>query len=805
MLPYMHKIVENHSLRKASKTRLFLSYPTIYPFMRLLFVLATVFVMVSVACAQEKSREELVIEALSSTASDMGWGSGVRPMQDWSGWNSPGKGYQVAAGPPDHGFDKAFLVMTSEDKAAGVLDEFQLNGLKRRSFRGYDAVQMSQGEKVCDAGGTVGFVLDWVRKGAKFIAEQLEVEDFDEDSICGEATGTVVWVCGDLVFGANSPDSEDNSQEIASTLYSHARRLKLCEYDLINGTVVDMEGVAMAYLDVQVGYDGKNYGGFTDDKGYYEVRVKGLEPSTRDPPKLEITYKMKYVRDGINYFEIIGRSSHPDSVEVTREFEFRSAADLVQDFNFNIAAPANAQTHSSLSTNDRLNNLRHYSIIYRHTHEALDFALVKLKANVNYKLPVEVYVGWSDGTYYNPNAAYIAIQASHAGFSHNYRPKNREYHEFGHHLMFAQYGNWPDGRYLPNTKNHDGYINPSTADSYMEGFAEFYALLVSEYMNDSQPEVYSVFGSLENNYKAWSEAGRYEEFAVAGVLWDLYDDNDDSGDTISLTLDEMWKVLKVKRKDFYEYYKAFKQEYPDKSKQIDDVFIAHGFFHDTREGNRRWDAGEPLRDNNSNSVHDPGEEYVDLGTPPELGRPWQIYSPGEIVGKATNYARANRSLAVVLDDAYIRAADPSVRKYTVRVEYRVSADGRPYEYCVDAVDGLIYLSPLPEDVDATYTVSVASPAYRSSAPYRISSQDYSSKLRNSFGKGSADSHDFAVVKVGEDKSGEGDLDSVKPELKNKGDEFRDGDKNPSGGICCIPGLTILLALAASLSHKLISP
>ncbi|MBU0761551.1 MAG: hypothetical protein KKD39_00855 [Candidatus Altiarchaeota archaeon] len=70
-------------------------------------------------------------------------------------------------------------------------------------------------------------------------------------------------------------------------------------------------------------------------------------------------------------------------------------------------------------------------------------------------------------------------------------------------------------------------------------------------------------------------------------------------------MEDMWNVLKTKRTDFYEYHKAFRQAHPDKSTQIDDIFLAHGFFEDKNKGNKKWDVGEPIRDSNKDGKHDP--------------------------------------------------------------------------------------------------------------------------------------------------------------------------------------------------------
>jgi len=135
----------------------------------------------------------------------------------------------------------------------------------------------------------------------------------------------------------------------------------------------------------------------------------------------------------------------------------------------------------------------------------------------------------------------------------------------------------------PLSRNHDGYLNPSTSDSYDEGFAEFMALLMSKYREhapDPEPHMYITY-NIESSYKAWQGAGKYEELAVCGILWSLY--NEHHG--IALDLDQIWDILKERLEDkedprkngFYQYYLAFLEAFPDKEEEINNILLTTGF------------------------------------------------------------------------------------------------------------------------------------------------------------------------------------------------------------------------------------
>jgi len=137
--------------------------------------------------------------------------------------------------------------------------------------------------------------------------------------------------------------------------------------------------------------------------------------------------------------------------------------------------------------------------------------------------------------------SWINIDASKFAHTSQHRPVHREYHEFSHYVMHTLYkGKWPEpvNPSVPEV-NHGGYANPSTSDSFVEGFATFMAIGMFQTIGDTIPHSpvrvmdtlvegrIQVLKELETNYKAWDRDGRAEELAVAGVLWDLLDTEED--------------------------------------------------------------------------------------------------------------------------------------------------------------------------------------------------------------------------------------------------------------------------------------
>jgi hypothetical protein len=543
----------------------------------------------------------------------------------------------------------------------------------------------------------------------------------------------------------------------------------------VSGRITDGYNDPMPYMTVSIGYEGKGYDGRTDDTGNYVIKIPTLELDEKNPKVGTLRLYLSYIRDGKNYFNVLDRLAANKLVYVEKNFSLETEMDKTQDFDYGTIS------FTDMGSRTNLNNLKHIGPMYYHLSEITDFALTQFKADIDYKLPVDVIFASASGTAYSRDTSTININIDDSVYESSDRPDNREYHEFCHHILFSQWNG--TGLRGPGDVNHDGYINAGTGDSYTEGFAEFCAMACSKYRGEPKPDIYAGFGSLELNYKSWGHRGYDEELAVAGILWDLYDDKNDKGDMISIPVGEMWNILKVRRPNFYEYYKAFKAAYPDKSDSIDKIFIEHGFFADKNIGNGVWDAFEPFRDADGDGAYTAGEQYVDYGV---LNDTNMSYDAGETIGKATNYDRENRSSIVKLRDSYVKASDPAVTKYKVKVHFPDASQGEDYEYSVDVKDGLIYIAPIPEDLGAEITVEPDTIAYSSDKPYKTTNKEYVSKYYAArVGSGFVDVHDFVIKPTGlkEDFSG---IKEIGPTvLGGKNDPVENG-KETTGADVSVP-------------------
>ncbi|TFG70505.1 MAG: hypothetical protein E4H27_05910, partial [Anaerolineales bacterium] len=225
-------------------------------------------------------------------------------------------------------------------------------------------------------------------------------------------------------------------------------------------------------------------------------------------------------------------------------------------------------------------------------------------------------------------------------------------HEFGHHVMADAYANFLP--LAPGNVNHGGFTNPTTTDSWIEGFATFYALWTkSDQIQTAAPQLWynqKTVDNLELNWLAWSAD---EEFAVSSLLWDLVDpvnkwDSTEMpvanwatqpvitvtgpitsyGDYIQLSRDEIWRLLTYpmlvaadrspSAPSSYDYIFDVKQLYdtlkanyvgeaalpatPNGLDAVDELFIAHGFFADTGPQNLAYDSGEKIGVTNNQPI-----------------------------------------------------------------------------------------------------------------------------------------------------------------------------------------------------------
>ena len=221
------------------------------------------------------------------------------------------------------------------------------------------------------------------------------------------------------------------------------------------------------------------------------------------------------------------------------------------------------------------------------------------------------------------------------------KPDNREWHELGHYWMYEMYGDGFPVEWLIDTAacpetvppalprdgngNHCGYGNWSTADSYVEGFAEFTSMLTSEHFGDLDAFLYLVDGAnenLETDFEVWGDVlfnpnflsltPDDEEFAVAGVLWDLHDAHGTEvkprgtfssqiglEDLLTRTDDSIFqRILNQRPGTLPALHQSFAVGSVDSDgdgfSNVDEIFLAHAVYDDVTVRNGVHDAGETV-------------------------------------------------------------------------------------------------------------------------------------------------------------------------------------------------------------------
>lgn len=183
-------------------------------------------------------------------------------------------------------------------------------------------------------------------------------------------------------------------------------------------------------------------------------------------------------------------------------------------------------------------------------------------------------------------------------------------HELGHAFDYITNGEIYRAYAQPSDENvnHGGYFNSSTSDSYVEGFATFFAGTVQLYSGYKNPQVLSWIDlGKPEQYSIWEVNGSYEELAIASLLY--------KGNFLINNVEKYWDLLDQDRSNFYEYYKAISEYLKDNSsngaEEFDNQAYVTGLFK-MPFGNGVYDLGEPFKDTNNNGSWDNGEIFGDL-------------------------------------------------------------------------------------------------------------------------------------------------------------------------------------------------
>lgn len=517
---------------------------------------------------------------------------------------------------------------------------------------------------------------------------------------------------------------------------------QLTKEDVERGATTDI--IPMKHMQLTL-HDGNNIlETTTDENGNYSFTLNDYTQGKNY--KLDITFAYEY--DNVTFFELyFGQGS---KIFVTHNFYINSDSDLTQDIKLD----------EMLTTDDGGIT---FIYMYHHMTEAVEYYKDYLKENLEFQLPVKVctfledsnfpykaYYKWINGESY---LCYTPEYSTHMLPFRNVLI----YHEFSHYVMLALYKKMPEGINTPiKMVNHDGYINPSTADSFSEAFATFMSMVIAQHYNTFEnyvPYINILYLNLETNYKAWEYKGKAEEFAIAGVLWDLYDGENEfsrarqieltyqldllkSGnamygntpeeieeyisdkkyddDNIDLTLEEIWQVLRKPHDDFTQLATSLFTQFPSMKSDIEEILVEHGCFADNNTGNKIIDTNEPERDN----------YFIDL--------PSNIkWDEGETIGQITNYERPWRTSTAPIPGFFIKV-DDDIPYYIVTYQYM----DEPYfkhSLCSQKIDNLVYVPLPPSEYNVTVTLEAA--GVETTNPLNYTSMDFYNKYSTSLEKG----------------------------------------------------------------------
>ena len=340
------------------------------------------------------------------------------------------------------------------------------------------------------------------------------------------------------------------------------------------------------------------------------------------------------------------------------------------------------------------------------------------------------------------------------------RPMNTEWHEAAHELMDLFFPNVMG--LLSGEANHGGYSNPSTHDSWVEGWAEFLPLTMWDYYREKgefqgpadlyRLPLYRMGGrprNLEDNIKAWEDPR--EELSVAGLLWDLYDPAGDGdkewgrySDQVNLGANEverirtLWQMLTTSEPpimNVYDLYNKLKDR-PELNLPHDDpdgdgldffadLFIMHGFFRDADPKNQQYDTGEAI----AFTCNSQGCERH--STPPLLG--------------------ANLKMEFV-DQSGMPITDGTV---VVETHYQPPKDFMDYTTELDASylqNGMVYMEPDPAESNPTISVYAIAPDGQRSETLVFESNVYQARVSQAAQSGSDVAIAYAFTEGNQDQT-----------------------------------------------------
>lgn len=326
---------------------------------------------------------------------------------------------------------------------------------------------------------------------------------------------------------------------------------------------------------------GESFTTKTDSNGYYSYNGT-IRPVDGEAYTFKVQLQFAYIHDSLNpsdgwVFYLKSNVEDPVKVETTMTILPEqlvsipeSGLVLSRDIKFSDLAPNGCISYSISSMGDTFYSMSPKEKIYGYTnvYDALSDAIYTGVTVFNEKtamasgFPLIVNVDDASADAYShfdfaKPTGYMNLIESNSTVSDTTR--SVIYHEFGHFLDYYSNGKAFRGSidrklvlwdsFLTNKNDwHNGFLNSDSSFSVFEGYATWYASMVRKHGLYPEPNYYVIPGITDLSSKvtkAWRDM-LGEEFAIASFYLRL-----EKG----FGLDEIWKIMKIDRDNFYETYK----------------------------------------------------------------------------------------------------------------------------------------------------------------------------------------------------------------------------------------------------------
>jgi len=467
------------------------------------------------------------------------------------------------------------------------------------------------------------------------------------DEVIDDAQSSSQWEYTNIQDGVYEVTLQVEDQYGVTAEKTHT--ITVGEQQTLYGVIFDDLGNRYQDLTIHLSWDGVHQDTtWTDQDGYFEFTTINGQPITL-PLNGMGEIKIEFV-DRDNMFEIRDlKNEKTKPVSVTYPVtSISNEAELEYNIGFftDMADDPDTPLVDEALTDDNALIFYYTNIAKKFYEDKLNYFFINTPLYVltENKNTDEAYFSSDQNPEINGKTKYPMIYFSSPTLLRTTReaPINREFHEFSHYVMWDMYGELPPnhydrdfaGNWIALDTNHDCFINHCSSDSYVEGFAEFMALVINKEMNVKPPQVSIIPDFAWSRYPVGTtdyyleynlDQVKDEELSFASLLWDLYDGVEAvDQDNIDLSLEDVWLIISQPYlcPEYYRYNSALlitekldetttefryihyiidlydglmenELFYTYSANDIDSIFVSHKIFNDTNQDKIRQ-QGEPI-------------------------------------------------------------------------------------------------------------------------------------------------------------------------------------------------------------------